>query len=109
VHALVPDQLPEEENDGRVSREERLKALRVPVIREAFVRVARVRRILARSADQVVERLGSRLRVEKLDVDAGRHLVDSVDVADDLIQHLADVLGADDDGARRRERLPPPG
>jgi hypothetical protein len=46
--------------------------------------------------------------VEELDVDAGRDLVHMLDVSDDVLEHGADVLGADDDGLRRRERLPSP-
>ena len=48
------------------------------------------------------------LRPELVDVDAGRHLVDALDVTDDVLEHLADVLRAHEGRIRLRERLPAP-
>ena len=42
---------------------------------------------------------------ELVDVDAGRHLVDALDVSDHVLEHPADVLGADVHGLRAGERL----
>ena len=42
---------------------------------------------------------------ELLDVDARRHLVHALDVADDVLEHCADVRGADEDRTGAGERL----
>ena len=79
----------------------------MPSSGKTLVAVTRVRRS-ARLLEQGGERLVARPRAEVVDVDAGRHLVDAVDVPDDVVEHVADVLGADEDGIAPRERLPPP-
>ena len=60
------------------------------------------------SSSRPRERLRARQRSELVDVDARRHLVDAVDVTDDVLEHLADVLRADEHRLRPRERLAPP-
>ncbi len=107
LHALLRDQLAEVD-DGRLAAGEELReACRVAVVRLALV--AAVRRVAAALLDEGLQRRLARLRHEPVDVDARRHLVHPLDLADDVLQHLADVLRADVDRGRRRERLAPPG
>ena len=54
------------------------------------------------------ERLVARAKHELVHVDAGRHLVDALDVADDLVEHLADVRRADERRVRARRAPPRP-
>ena len=75
------------------SREELGEALRVPRVRMALVAIGRV---AARLGDQRCERSRAFLRHELVHVDPGRHLVHTVDVTDDVLEHGADVLGADE-------------
>ena len=108
VDALVVEQLPEVDDRRLVVGEELGEALGVAVVREALVARCRVRRIAAGLVEQRGERLVPRLGAELVDVDAGRHLVDAVDVADDLLEHLADVLRADEDGLGAARATPSP-
>jgi hypothetical protein len=84
VDALVVEQLAEVENGRLVALEPGREALGVALVGKPLLRVAGVRRIAARLVEQVLERRGALLGLELLDVDAGRHLVDAVDVAHDL-------------------------
>src|SRR5439155_12306468 len=93
VDALVADQLAEVEDRRATLREEGLEALGVSGVGLALV----TRCVAAGFVDQARERLRAGLGPELVDVDSGGYLVDPVDVADDLVQHLADVLGADED------------
>ena len=67
-----------------------------------------VLRVVLRLHDQAGERLQPVLGRELVEVDAGRDLVHPVDVTDDVLEHGADVRGADEDrvGAAREPRLP---
>ena len=85
VDALVVEQLPEVDDRRLVVGEELGEPLGVAVVRQALVAV--VRRVAAGLLEQRGERLGARLRAELVDVDAGRDLVDALDVADDLLEH----------------------
>ena len=108
VHPFVPDQLAEVENRRRFLREEDLQPLGIAVVGKPLVRVARVRLVAHGLLEQLPERLGPRLRPERLDVDAGRNLVDPIDVADDGLEHLPDVRRADEDSSGVGERLASP-
>src|SRR5204862_475672 len=81
-----------------VGGEEALEALGVALVRQAEVGVARVRRIAPAFVQEQGERLLARLGCEAVDVHAGRDLVDALDGADDLLERLPDVVGADEDG-----------
>src|SRR5205085_4643285 len=91
VDALVQEQLAEVDDRRPIEGEERLQALRVPLVGLPLVHLPRVRRVAARLGEELRERLVLRLRPELLDVDARRHLVYALDVADDLLEHLAAV------------------
>ena len=106
VDALVVEQLPEVDDGRLVAGEELGQALGVPLVRQPLARVAGIRRVAPRLGEQAGERLVARTRPPLVDVDAGRHLVDAVDVADDVLEHLPDVRRADEDGLRA-PRAPP--
>jgi len=106
VDALVVEQLPEVDDGRLVVGQELGQALGVAVVRDPLVPV--VGRVAAGFVQQRGERLGSRLGTERVDVHAGWDLVDVLDVAHHLLEHLADVLRADEDGLGAGERLPPP-
>ena len=108
VHALVEEQLPEVKDGRLVRREERREALGVAVVRQAFVRVAGVRRVGPRLHQQPPEGLPALLRPELIDVNAGRNLVHAVDVADDVFEDGTDVRGTDEHRFRVCEGLRPP-
>ncbi len=108
VHALVAKQLPEVQDRRAVGPEELGEAVGIALVRQALVCVAGVGRIAPRLPDQVRERVASPLRMELVDVDPGRNLVDAVDVPDHVLQHLADVSRTDEDGSRVGERVPSP-
>ena len=108
VDAFVAHELAEVQNLRLVAGEEGLEPFGVPLVGEALVRVAGVRRIGAALGEQVAKRLVARQRCEQLDVDSRRDDVHPVDVPDDLVEHLAGVLGADEDRLGTLERLPPP-
>src|SRR4051812_21413120 len=74
LDALVVDELPEVDDARLRPREELGKALGVPVVRQALVRVVRVRWIASRLVEQLRERLVARDRPKRVDVDAGRNL-----------------------------------
>ena len=106
VDALVVEQLPEVEDGRLVARRTSGEPLGVALVGQPLVRVAGVRRIVAPASSSSAASAASRSsRPELLDVDAGRHLVHALDVADDVLEHLADVGGADEDGAARHEAL----
>ena len=102
------DQLAEVDDGRLVAGEERREPRGVAVVGQPLARVARVRRVVARLLDQRRERLVARAERELVDVDAGRHLVDAVDVPDDVLEHLADVRRADVRRLRGSERLARP-
>ena len=104
VDALVVEELPEVENVGLVPCQEALEPGGVALVRQPLVRVARVGWVAATLVEQVAQRLVAGLRDELLDVDAGRHLADALDRPDHLLQHLPDVVGADEDGFGGRQR-----
>ena len=108
VDALVVEKLPEVD-DGRARRLRgtRRAARRCP--RREAAR-SRCRDSAGRGEPPRAARRAPRRAAgpELLDVDAGRHLVDAIDVADDLLEHVADVRGADEDGLAPGERLSPP-
>ena len=108
LHAFLLDQLAEVDDRRLVAREERGEARGVALVGQALARVAGVRRVVARLLDQRRERLVARAERELVDVDAGRHLVHAVDVADDVLEHLADVRRADVGRLRGGERLGSP-
>ena len=109
VDALVVEELPEVDDGRAVAREKLGEAFGVAVVGQTLARIPGVRRVAARFLEQPGERLVARTRPPFVDVDAGRHLVHPIDVTDDVFEHLADVRGADEDGLRPFERLPPPG
>ena len=108
VDALVTEELAHVDDDRPGLGEELREPVGVSLVRESLFPVARVRRVAPALLEQRGQRLFARLRPELVDVDAGRHLVDVVYGADHLVQHLADVLRADDDGLCARERLSRP-
>jgi hypothetical protein len=108
VHALVAQELPEVDNCRLVAREELAEPPGIPLVRETLARVPGVRRVVARLLDEGDQCLLARLRTPLLDVDARRDLVDSLDVAADLLHHLADVGRPDERRARACKHLSPP-
>ena len=105
VDALVVEQLAEVEDGRQLALEEVLEAACVALVREALVSVPGVRGVVPRLREQRGERLGAALRPELVDVDSRRDLVHALDVADDLLEHGADVRRADEDRVRAAERL----
>ena len=105
LHALVLDQLPDVDDGRHVARERSLEACRVAAIGMTLVLVLR---ILLGRGDQLCERAQAVFGDELLDIDAGRHLVHAVDVADDVLENGSDVRRADEDGVGARERLRSP-
>src|SRR5438445_9829231 len=97
VDAFVVEQLPEVEDRWLMGCEEPREPFGVAVVREALVRVAGIRWIRARLGDESGQRLLADFRPEFLDVDARRNLVHPRDVSHDVLQHLANVPGADED------------
>ena len=108
LHALLLDQLPEVDDGRLVAGEELREPGRVALVGQALARVAGVRTVAARLLEQRGERLVARLEAELVDVDARRHLEHAVDVADDVLEHLADVHRADEGRLCLGERRPPP-
>src|SRR5204862_740270 len=107
--ALVVEQLSEVEDGRLVALEPGGEPLGVSFVGKPLLRVARVRRVAAGFFEQRWKGLVGWLRPELLDVDTRRHLVHPLDMADDLLEHSADVRGADERRARLLERLPSPG
>ena len=87
MDTLVVEELAEVENGRLVTLEPGREPLGIAFIRQPLFGVRGVRRVAAGLLQQPSERLRSRLGGELLDVDAGRHLVHAVDVADDLLEH----------------------
>jgi hypothetical protein len=108
MHSLVVNELAEVDDGRPAAREEAGQALGVPLIRQPLVRVAGIRRIGPCLCEQPGERLLTRPRPPLVDVDSGWNFVHAVDVADNVLQYLADVRRANEDGRRARQRLPPP-
>ena len=106
MDALVVEELAEVENSRLCALEPGCQPVGVALVGEPLCRVGGVRRIATGLVEQVGERLAPILRGELLDVDARRHLVDAVDVADDVFEHGPDVGRAHEDGAGLLERLP---
>jgi len=104
VDALVVEELAEVDDRRPVALEERSEAFGVAVVGQTLVRVARVRWVAARLVEEAGERLVTRARPPLVDVHPWRHFVDALDVADDLLQHLTDMGGADVDGGCALER-----
>ncbi len=88
LDALVLDQLPEVDDRRRARRRRSARAARRCPRPGAAPRRCRgsAGRRRASSSSAASASL-ARLRAELVDVDAGRHLVDAVDVADDLLEH----------------------
>src|SRR4051794_16593342 len=109
LDALVLDQLPEvEDRRPPPVREEPGEAPEIALVRKPLLAVARIRRIVTRFLEERGERLHPRLGTELVHVDARRHDLDPIEMADDLLEHLADVLGACVDDLRPGERLGTP-
>src|SRR2546423_5089464 len=104
VDALVVQQLSEVEDGREVFLEEGGEPLGVSLVGETLVRVVRVRRVDCGFREQRTERVVARLETELVDVDAGWDLVHALDVADDVVEHCADVRGADEDRLCAAER-----
>ena len=98
VDALVVEELPEVDDGALVAGEELGQALGVSLVREPLADVAGIGRIAPCLREKAGERLLARSGAPLVDVDAGRHLVHAVDVADDVLQHLSDVRRADEHG-----------
>ena len=109
MDALVVEELPEVDDGGLVAGEELGQALGVPLVRQPLADVAGIGRIAPCLRQEARERLVARTGPPLVDVDAGRHLVHAVDVADDVLEHLSDVRRADEDGLCALERFPSPG
>ena len=84
------------------------EALRVALVGQALVAAARVGRVGLGLGEQIGESGFAILQRELLDVDARRHGVHPVDVTDDLLEHAADVLRADECRLCGGQRLAPP-
>ena len=98
VDALVVEEL-SEVDDGRAIAGEKLgEALGVVLVGQALARIAGIWSVATRFLEQPGERLFARTRAPVVDVHAGRNLVHSIDVADDVLEHLPDVRRADEDG-----------
>ena len=94
---------------GRSSVEEGGEALGVPLVRQALLGVAGVRWIASSLGDESGERRAALLRHPFVDIDTGRDLVDVVDVPAHVLQHGADVRGADERGGGPLQAVSPPG
>src|SRR5205085_12190809 len=101
VDALVVEELPEVDDRRLVGPEEGSEAFGVALVGEALISGV----VAASLLDERRERLVTRLGPELVHVYSGRDLVHAIDVADHLLEHLADVLAADADGLRPRKRL----
>ena len=99
LNALVLDQLAEVDDGRLVAVEERREPFGVPLVGQPLVLVAVVRRVAARLLEKFGERGAALLEAELVDVDARRYLDHPLDVAQDVLEHLADVARADE---RRR-------
>ena len=108
MDALVVEELAEVDDRRLVAGKEGLESSRVSLVRKPLARVPRVRRVATGLLEQAGEGPVARPRPELVEVDARRHLVDAVDVADDVLEHLADVRGADEDRLGPGEHLAPP-
>ena len=104
VDALVVQELPEIEHRGLVTGEKALEPCSVALVRQPFVRVARVGWVAAALVEQVAQRLVAGLRHELVHVDPGRHFPDALDGPDDVPQHVPDVGGAYEHGFGRGKR-----
>src|SRR5439155_16276492 len=107
VDAFVVEELPEVEDRRLVGLEELRETAGIALVWKTLVSPAR--RIEASLVDQRGQRLLTRLGAELVHVDPRRDLVDEIDVANHLLEHLADVLGSDEDWLGPRKRLPRPG
>ena len=108
VDALLLDQLAEVDDGRRVAVEERREPAGIPFVRPALLAIPGVRRVPPCLVDQGGERGVAALGTPQVDVDPGRHLVDTGNRTADLSEHLPDVGGADEGRARVPQRLPPP-
>ena len=91
MDALVVEELAEIDDGRLVAGQERGEPLGVPLVRQALVRVAGIRRVETRLLEQAGERLVARPRPPLVDIHARRHFVHALDVADHLLEHLPDV------------------
>ena len=109
VDALVLDQLPEVDDRRLVAGEEGREPLGVALVGQPLVGVARVRRIAARLREQIGERLVARPRAtnSSTSTPGGTSCTRSTWPTTSS-STLADVGGADEDGARRRPATPAP-
>ena len=108
VHSLVLDQLPEVDDRRPLLGEEAREPLGVALVRLPLLAVAGIRRIRPRLVEESRQRVRAGLGPELLDVHARRHDLDAVDVPRQLLEHVADVLGARVDDLRAGERLRSP-
>ena len=109
MNALVVEELPEvDDRRWPVAGEERGQALGISFVRDPLVRIFGIRRIPTSLVEQTRESLLARPRAPFVDVDPGRDLMDAVDMAADLLQHIADVTRADDDSCSARQDVSPP-
>ena len=91
MDALVVEELAEIDDGRLVAGQERGEPLRVPLVRQALVCVAGIRRVATRLLEQAGERLVARPRPPLVDIHARRHFVHALDVTDHLLEHLPDV------------------
>ena len=109
LHALVLDQLAEVDDRRLVSRmKNSASRAALPSSGSRSFALPGVRRVTPRLLEQLGQRLAAILQHELVDVDARRHFDHPVDMADHVLEHLADVTGADECRVGCRERLLPP-
>src|SRR5438552_7030245 len=108
VDSLVLDELPEVDDCGPLVGEEAGEARRVPRVGKALLAVLGIQRIRPRLLDERSERLLARLGPKLVHVNTRRNDLNAIEGADDLLEHIADVLGAGVDDLGAGERLGPP-
>ena len=108
MDALVVKELPEIHDRRQVALEERREPLGVALVGKPFVRVSRICGISRGLGEQIGQSLLARPRPPLVDVDAGWHLVNPVDMTAHLLENVADVRGADDDARRPAEDVSTP-
>ena len=108
VHALVADELPEVDDRRPVAGEEPAEALGVPLVGKPLLGVGRVRRVAPCLGQEGGERRRPLLRSPVVEVDPRRDLVDAIDVAAHVLEHAADVGGADEGRSGLLQTVSPP-
>src|SRR5215208_2733874 len=104
VHALVAEELADVDDGGLVVGEERGETLGVALVGETLLTISGVGRVTPALLDEAGERLVARLGRKLVHIDSRRDLVHTVEVAEDVLEHRADVRRADEDGLRFGER-----